>query len=238
MDIIEVNREFWYNTTMIKIGDSNYRIKPRKLAYIKHDFSDRGGSFPNMDFFPDVITMNDRPNTQQKGRPIPARSNFWRYMEKTNDALGYKYARSIAKMWINIDYDIDTPYSTARAESIYCGGNFVSYDLETTTHIRLIAFPNNFDTSLLIPTIHNWRNMPYMFWKACSVEREGTKVQKVGEGLDVYIPFICNEAQFGLPAELWMEKRKVELLGLNQWSFKDGDVYLGGELFKATGVVK
>lgn len=212
-----------------------YKQKKIKLAYIKHNFERYG--FPELNYFPDVIMMNDVSGTSQLGRNIPVKENWWRYIEKINNPLGYKYARSIQMMWVNIGYDNDVPYSTAKAEAVHCGGNFVSWDIETSTHIRLISWANDYDTSKLNPAVHNWRTMPYMFWKACSVERFGSRVRNVGADLDVYFPFICNTPQFGLPAELWMEKSKVELLGEEAFTFNNGNVYLDNKLFRATGTI-
>lgn len=217
-------------------GKAEYRKAERlKLAYVKHNFARVG--FPQIKYFPDVIPMNDTPNTTQKGRTIPIAGNWWRYIEKINSEAGYKYTRSIGAMWINIEYNNEIPYSTGRAEPVHCGGNFLSYDLETNTHVRVIAWDNGMDTSHLDPAIHNWKNMPHMFWKACAVERDGTKVINVSAG-DVYFPLICNVPQFGLPAEMWMRKSNLDLLGEREYTFKDGDVYLNGLLFRLTGVVR
>lgn len=200
------------------------------LAYVLHDFNR-----PFDKYEPDAITLQDNGKRTDKGRTIPVRSNWWKYIEKINSPLGYKYARGHG-MWINRDYDSDTPYSIAQAESIISGGNFVAYDAETATHLRILSFPNNMDTSKLDPAIYNWRNMPYMFWKACAVKNGSEKVINVGEGLDVYFPIICNEPKFFQPAELWIEKRKVKLLG-QEWSFVNGNAYMDGVLHWQTGAV-
>jgi hypothetical protein len=206
-----------------------------KLAYVKHNFERYG--FPNLTYFPDVIPMMDEPNTELKGRNIHCAENWWRYIEKINTASAYTWTRSIGKMWINAGYDNSIPYSTARPESVHCGGNFVAYDLETNTHVRLISFPPDADTSQLDPAVDNWMNKPYLFWKACAVERFGTRVINVANGLDVYFPLICNRPQLGKPAELWMRKQDLVLFGENEYTFRDGNVYVGGQLFHATGAI-
>lgn len=206
-----------------------------KLAYVKHDFNRL--DFPNINYFPDVIQVQDRGNGKLLNRRIPVNKNWWQYIEKINDPKGYKYARSMNMMWINQKYDNSIPYSKAMAESIVCGGNFVQYTTETSTHLKLVTWANNYDTKRLDPLVHNWKNMPHRFWKACAVERNGTKVINVGNDVDMYIPIICNIPQWGLPAELWILKSKVEILGEEYWTFKDGNVYLGETLYKSTGAV-
>jgi len=206
-----------------------------KLAYVKHDFNRL--DFPNINYFPDVVQVHDRGNGKLLNRRIPVNKNWWTYIEKINDFKGYKYARSMNMMWINQKYDNSIPYSKAMAESIVCGGNFVQYTTETATHLKLVTWANNFNTATLNPNIHNWKNMPHRFWKACAVERNGTRVINVGNDVDMYIPIICNIPQWGLPAELWIPKAKVEILGEDYWTFKDGNVYLGDALYKSTGAV-
>lgn len=213
----------------------SYPPKPMKLAYVKHDFNRAGF---NIVYYPSTVTLQDQPKGDGKGRQIPIESNWWKYIEKINDERGYRYARSIQMMWINSKYDNQIKYSTGHAESICCGGNFVSYDLETDTHLRLITYPNNLDTSALNPLRDNWYEKPYMFWKACAVEANGAKVIKVGADIDMYIPLICNVPQFGKPAELWIRRDKVEILGEQAWSFHNGAVYLDGVLVRDTGAVR
>ena len=206
-----------------------------KLAYVNHEFSRPHG---NLAYYPDTIPLQDQPKGSLKGRNIAIRSNWWHYLEKINtDPRSYSYTRGVHNMWINSEYDVQTPYSTGKAESICCGGNFVAYTEETATHLKIMAWDNHLDTSTLDPEINNWFNQPYLFWKACAVKQGGGAVINVASALDVYIPIICNEAQFGLPAELWIEKSRVQILGENDWTFHNGNVYLHGELYWQTGAV-
>jgi hypothetical protein len=210
-----------------------YSTVPKiKLAYIHHRPRVSG-----LNYSPDTAPMQDRGTGQQKGRTIPIRRNWWEYLQKINSPKGYEYTRSVGLMWVNIDYDRNTPYSTARAESIHCGGNFLEWDIETDTHVRVVSYPNGMDTSALNPQVDNWHNKPHRFWKACSIDLSG-HVIKVANGLDVYFPLICNVPEFGLPAELWMRKDMITTFPPAEYTFRDGDVYLRNELFYRTGVIK
>ena len=195
-------------------------VHKMNLAYIHH--RPRGDGF-----FPDTCTAQDVGQGDLKGNTIPIYSNWWKYIEKINTAAAYNYARSIGLMWINILYDKETPYSTARAESVLCGGNFISWDLETDTHVRVLSYPANMNTDTLTD---DWHNKPYLFWKACAVNGDG-RVIKVGNALDVYIPIIRN-------TELWIRKSKVTIFQKDYYTFSDGDAYLNGKLFYPTGAVK
>jgi hypothetical protein len=207
-----------------------------KLAYIKHQ-PERSGF--NIRFYPDTCIMQDEGRGKLKGRTIPIHENWWRYIEKINDERGYKYARSIGAMWINIGYDIDTPYSMAKAESIHCGGNFIEWDLETRTHVRVVSYPNDFDASILDPLVDNWMNKPHRFWKVVTINLDGKLLNPTvrGAGADVYIPIICNVRQFGKEPGLWIEKDKLQIFAEDFYTFNNGDVYLNGNLFFPTGTL-
>lgn len=207
-----------------------------KLAYIKHQPLRIG--FP-LEFYPDTCTMQDRGQGTIKGRTIPIRARWWRYIERINNPLGYEYARSIDAMWINIHYDNEIPYSTGRAESIDCGGNFIEWDIETPTHVRRVDYPNNFDADTLDPRYDNWFFKPHRFWKACAVNADGRviNVHRKGQPVDVYIPRIRNEPLNGLEG-CWIEKKKLVFLPEDYYTFRGGSVYKDGQLFFETTVVK
>jgi hypothetical protein len=207
-----------------------------KLAFIKHQ-PNRSGF--DIQYYPDTCVMQDEGKGDLKGRTIPIRENWWRYIEKINDLAGYRYARSIGAMWINIPYDNEIPYSTGRAESIDCGGNFIEWDVETGTHVRRVDYPNNMNTSVLNPLVDNWKVSPHRFWKAVAIDKEGKKINPVsmGKGADVYIPRICNESQFGKPAGTWIRKDKLIFLPEDEYTFQNGSVWKDGALFYPTGTI-
>ncbi len=154
-----------------------------RYAIIKH----RPRNTLDGKFAPDTVPLQDRPFGDDKGHTIPVLRSAWEYMEKINDAGGYSYARSVGAMWINIPYDSDTPYSKANAESISCGGNFVSFDYTLATHGHVRAFPYTQDFSIFNKWDVNWLTRPDLFFKAVAINSDG-KLIKVGNGLDVYIP--------------------------------------------------
>jgi hypothetical protein len=144
--------------------------------------------------------MQNIPAGTGKGDPIHIESNMWHLIERINSVRGYQWARSIGNMWINLDYAIDTPYSTARAESIHCGGNFFKYSEETATHVKLVAYDWRADTTNITD---NWFTDSAIFWKACAIRVDG-KVINVANDLDVYFPLVSERP-------LWMNKKDVEL---------------------------
>jgi len=169
-------------------------------------------------------------------------SQWWHYIEKINSVKGYQYARSIGSLWVNGAYDINTPYSTARAESVMCGGNFIAYTEETRTHVKLVRYDFRIDTNRLNPEIDNWHVKPYLFWKATAVDVHGG-VFNVGQGLDVFFPLISER-------DLWIPKSQVEIFptgpdyqlrGCDIYNntaplLKDG-VYMNGFRLETRGVV-
>lgn len=228
-----------FGDKIVEYQESEPVVERLKLAIIKHDFSRYGFGIT---YFPDVITVQntgDPVSGGSKGNPVFVRSPWWRLIEKLNshDERSYRYTRSIGYMWINTDYNQNLPYSQAQAVSVVCGGNFIAYDLETPTHVRIITFDNFLKADqVLDPALINWHVAPHKVWKACSVERNGTLIRKVAEGLDVYIPYIAPHAYFGKPAEMWIEKWKIEILGERNYSFMGGDAYVNGVLFRKSGV--
>jgi len=181
--------------------DNVINVNPLRYAIIKPRSDGRG--YGGLDFVPDTAPLQDSPSGTGKGAQVEVRPELWRYIEKINTPADYGYTRAIGKMWINSPYAINTPYSTAKAESLSCGCNIVAYTDETSTHVKLLSRPWGFDTSKLNPEIDNWHNYPYLFWKAQAISPFGQLI-KVGEAQDVYFPLIHN-------TELWMAKSMIEL---------------------------
>ena len=174
-----------------------------KFAVVRHDPRNGG-----LSYFPDTIPMqNDRstgvpsPIDDGKGDPIHIESNWWHHIKKINSPRGYEWARSIGNMWINGDYDVDTPYSTGVAESVTCGGALVAFTQQTSTHIKLYSYDWRMDTTNLE---ENQFNTPHMYWKAWAINGGGDII-KVANELDVWFPRIAQR-------DLWMHKWDVKLL--------------------------
>ena len=174
-----------------------------KFATVRHDPRNGG-----LSYFPDTIPMqNDRANglpspiDNGKGDVIHIESNWWHHIEKINSprgSRGYKWARSIGNMWINLEYDIDTPYSTARAESLTCGGVLIAYTEETFTHVKLVSYDWRMST---VGLEENQFTHPHMYWKAWAINIKGNII-KVANELDVWFPRIAER-------DLWMSKKDL-----------------------------
>ncbi|MFK5282802.1 hypothetical protein ACI3PL_24870, partial [Lacticaseibacillus paracasei] len=62
------------------------------------------------------------------------------------------------------------------------------------------------ETKSLNPMYDNWKEKPWLYWKACAVSLDGRLINPElrGAGRDVYFPLIGKR-------ELWMNKDDVEL---------------------------
>ncbi len=148
---------------------------------------------------PATDPLQDIPKGLGKGRAIQVTPSMWRWIEAQNGVKGYKYARSVGMCWINTDYDHDTPYAQAHAESIMTAWNFVSYEEEVTGHLHVRSF--GYDEDLLTafdPSVINWRTRPHLFWKLTATN-SGGKVYNVGAGLDVFIPLLHGLKEIWIP---------------------------------------
>ncbi len=180
-----------------------------------------------IEFYPDTIVMQDQPKGTLKGHTIPVLDPWWSHLEKINSPQSYEYTRSVHKMWINIEYRIDG--KIPQAESIHCGGNYVTYDVESSTHIHLVAYPYTMKTNTLDPNIDNWHFNPHKFWKACAINSSGQIINvgnnrdEPGLGLDVYFPLL----KYG---EVYLPKTDVEffpaLPANSTYELRGMDVYL------------
>mgnify|MGYP001619641686 FL=1 len=190
-----------------KLVYTEIKPPPYRFAIVKHRPRDNEMGF-GISYSPDTIPMQDRPQGIGKGNTIPILPPWWEYMQKINSPDGYSYNRSIGAMWINIKYDQESinPSPPPRAESIQCGGNFIAYEEETNTHVKLISYDYRMKTDGLKPLVDNWQMKPYTFWKAVAIDNYGKMINPhvKGKGIDAYFPLIRN-------TELWMNKNDLEL---------------------------
>ena len=163
-------------------------------------------------YAPDTCPLQDHPvPDRRKGAAILVMPLAWDYMRKINDDQGYKYCRSVNAMWINTAYDQEDPDAVAHAESISCGGNFLSYkkgDVENDC-IKLQCFPNNQDFSIFDPQTVNWFTRPDLFFKAIAINADGDLIN-VRDGVDCFIPLMARTTNNGT-GELWLGLDYVEL---------------------------
>jgi len=182
----------------------SYTQPVHKYAIIKHLWREAGLSYA-----PDTCKVSDRPIGEEQGNKIPVTQEWWDYIKKLNSPGGYAWARSVYTMWINTPYDQtiipDTVAEMAKSESINCGGNFIAYDEETATHVRMLSWDWRFNPLVLSPTVDNWMNFPYLFWKAALVNIDYKIINPVSKGvpIDVYIPCLCL-------TETWINKKLIE----------------------------
>jgi len=156
---------------------------------------------PGMEhLLPSAQPMQDQPAGDSKGSTIPILDDWWNYIADTNDTAGYMYALSVGALWINIEYR--TEIKTPRAESVMSAYNYIAWDEETNTHVKLLSYSWHRGSYGLVPEVDCWKHKPYMFWK-CAAYNEIGDVFKVANGVDCYIPRIHN-------TELWMNKSYIE----------------------------
>lgn len=203
----------------------------RKVAIIRHiprdntdwnwedweEDTDREG----LKISPSTVPMPDRPQGDSKGNTIPILPAWQNYIRLINNNKGYDWAMSENWMWINIRYKQEG--KTPQAESIHCGGNYVTWDMETSSHIRLVSYHyQDKPLSFLNPEVDNWHFAPHLFWKPCSVDALG-KIYRMGNGIDAYIPLIAR-------TELWLPKKRVEFFPIlpagYSYELRGLDVYL------------
>ena len=186
---------------------------PMKIAIVRHQI---GGRAEGMQFAPDIVPMQngrgalDVPGVEDYGEGdfIAYSSSVWRYVEKVNLPYpgGYKYTRAKNALLINnAQWDNEIPYNPCdEAVSHICGGNFITYDLETATHVRLVSYANDLDmNNVLNPEIDNWEMKPYMWWKAIAVNSSGTLIN-VGQDVDAFFPLLRDRKH------LWMTRKSLE----------------------------
>ena len=205
--------------------------RPR-LAIVKHRPSppytnEQGETFT---FSPDTIPVQDEPRGTGKGASFQVLQPWRDYIKKINDEAGAAYALSLNNLWMNKE---------GVAESVICGGNFVQWDMETDTHVRLVGYKYNQQTDMLDPLRDNWHTQPTRFWKACAIDETG-RIINVGQALDVFYPLIAK-------TESWMNKSDLEMFppppngakyvlqGVNVWSEYEGvrvPLLYNGEFFE------
>lgn len=211
-------------------GQISFPEPKYRYGIFKHRAEGRTGAGA---FKPDTTHLqNGRPpftgtpaaNDDGKGNQILVEKNIWSYLEKINSKKAYEdYVRAKSAMWCNDkDWNNEIPYSSTLAECIGNGGNFYISDLETPTHLRLVSFPRDMDTSTLDPAKNNWFEQSEMFWKACAIDENGW-VTNVGSNLDVYFMRIAYEP-------LWVNKKEIEIFPVGpNYKFKGCNVYDGNQ---------
>lgn len=163
------------------IGIVKHRLRPE---LIQPD----GSTF----FVPSTVPLSAEPNDKAGiADPIFVEQPIWDYLKKINSPKSYEYTRSVGNLWDN--------RGDGRVVTVICGGNYVSWDEETDTHVRVVSFPVTTDTTQLDPTVDNWFHKPWLFWRATTIDGFGN-IGKPGIGLDVYFMLIHGKTR------LWLAK--------------------------------
>jgi hypothetical protein len=142
------------------------------------------------------IPIADAPiSTDNKGSTIKIEPSMFDYLDKANNhtAAASKWMRTPWMLWINRPYVGDPLGSTLASgadpqpvtECITASGNILRVLSETESHYEIYAFPMSESLSKYDPLVFNFKNFPWIFFKATARTRQGV-LQKVGLGLDVY----------------------------------------------------
>ncbi len=157
----------------------------------------------------------DTGNTDSRGRNLPISESLWKFVEKINNADGFRFCASVGRMIINRPYirngvyhDVDTgtdqkndPASAdpqAQAEPIIYQPNVYKIIGETPTHYQIDALYRGQDFSKLDPMVYNWENMPWLFPK-CSAENRRGEIQNVMAGVDAFWVTLCHSTGAWIP---------------------------------------
>ena len=173
-------------------------------------------STPPLDNPPSTVPFQQTPYGDEKGTPYRLNNTYNSHIKVISPNDGYQWMMKPNNMVIN------DPYSSGEqplCQYIGCGGNYFAFDEETATHVRLVSW-NWYKTPVLLSAIHNWMDMPWKIWKACTIREDG-KISNVGGGFDAYWMLI------GKP-EMWLNKKYAELFppGLN-YKFRGMDIWDG-----------
>jgi len=176
-----------------------------RFALILHDPWPAFGA-PGLDRqVPSATQMQDNAvSITSKGATISVPDQAWSHIDRTNDADGRRYARSVGSLWSNIPVEYGKP---RKVECVRSGGNIVGYypALSTNTHIKLYGFNVNANFSGFDPVYWNYFNFPYLYWECSSYTEQGFSGLVWG---DVYcfIPTLIAS-----PTGQWLPRTKVWL---------------------------
>jgi len=208
----------------------------------------------------------DNGYTTSRGRNLPISESLWGFVEKINDADGFKFCQSVDRLIINRPYwrngvyhGSDAPSEPegdpadadkqAQAEPIIYQPNVYKIIGETKTHYQIDALYIGQDFSKLDPKIYNWVNMPWLFPK-CSAENRREQILNVMNGVDAFWVTLCHSTGAWIPkAELVLQpdpsqyvingKRGIgyRVRGANWYmGLSDGSQVLVRQVTKAQGV--
>jgi hypothetical protein len=92
------------------------------------------------DFFlewpPSTVVFQNTPQGDAKTTPYPLSESWRSFIQSINSEESYRWMMKVGDMVINPPQ----PDGWTRCESIMGGCNYFSYDMETSTHVRVVAY--------------------------------------------------------------------------------------------------
>jgi hypothetical protein len=194
------------------------------------------------------VPVADAPiTTDNKGSTIRINLAMFDYLDKAHghSKAASNWMRTPYMLWINRPFVGDTLGSTLAdgadpvpvTECITCSGNIMRVIGETATHYEVEAYPYTSDfVNKCVPNVFNFRNYPWIFWKAQARTREGV-LMRVGAGLDVYHMHIRKPTN-----RHYIHKSRLSLFTTTPFDVtKDGHIYtvldyqfIGNEIYGIT----
>jgi hypothetical protein len=131
--------------------------------------------------------------TDNKGSTMPITTAWLKFLDNFHTPQASNWLWTPFMLWINKRFIGDTLGSTLAdgaslvpmPECITGSCNILRVTGETPTHYIVWALPTDTDISKLDPKRTNWKNFPWVFWKAQARTRTN-QIQNVGAGLDVW----------------------------------------------------
>lgn len=140
------------------------------------------------------IAVNDitPPPSPGKGSTMPMHRSWFDYLDAAHSHTkpASNWMRTPFMLWFNRHYVGDPTGNTTGdpepvLECITGSGNILRVIGETASHYEIWALPITDKPSYYNPAVFNFRNYPWIFWKA-QARNKANILQRVGAGLEVY----------------------------------------------------
>jgi hypothetical protein len=168
-----------------------------KYARIKHIYDHHQEN--DWQLVPDAIKLNGNGWSDQKGQDIPWIS-WWHHHEEINSPAAYQLLLTLEVMLFNKNGTRGTIDTTQPISALcqMCGGNLVAFREETTSHIKILSYQYDMDTSLLNAEDDNFYTRPEYYWYMNATNKSGV-IRKMANGLDVFVAQVAR-------GEKWIRK--------------------------------
>lgn len=184
------------------------------------------------------------PKGEGKGHTIKVPIEWFKYLDNFHTEAAHYWLWTPNMLWTNRNFVGDAKGSTLESgadpqpivECITGPNNIRRIIGETETHYEVWSLPVDMDPSSFDPAVFNWRNYPWIFWKAQA--RTATfQVQNVGKGLDVFHLNLRNPIH-----RHYMHKNDINLFapcpfvvsdGISRWTIIDY-MFVGASIYGIT----